>query len=105
MSSDPHSNKTDDMHPVARILFGWVSAPRTGQYIFWGLAALSAILILIDFQAHRHVKADIEAYIGFYGFYGFIAFGFVVLMGWPLGRLLRRSENYYGDAEDEEEGS
>jgi len=22
----------------------------------------------------------------------------VVLMGWPLGQLLRRKENYYGDA-------
>ena len=93
----------DDMHPVAAILFGWVSAPKTGRYIFWGLAGLSALLLVLDTIVHRHVKEDIEAYIGFYGFYGFLAFSFVVLMGWPLGRLLRRSEAYYGDLDEAED--
>lgn len=93
----------EDMHPMAKILFGWVNAPRTGRVIFWGLAGLSLILLILDTIVHRHVKEDIEAYIGFYGFYGFIAFGFVVLMGWPLGRLLRRPENYYSDANETED--
>lgn len=95
----------EDMHPMAKVLFGWVSAAITPRLIFWGMAALSAALLLADFVVHRHVKAEIEGYYGFYGFYGFIAFAFVVLMGWPLGRLLRRGENYYGDADDGENRS
>lgn len=96
---DPHATD-DDMHPMAKVLFGWVGAPLTGRIIFWGLGLLALILLAVDPLMHRHVKADIEGYFGFYGIYGFVAFAFVVLMGWPLGRLLRRPENYYGDIDD-----
>jgi hypothetical protein len=32
---------------------------------------------------------------GFYALFGFLAFGVAVLSGWPLGKLLRRREDYY----------
>ena len=31
--------------------------------------------------------------LGFYGFYGFLAFSFVVLMGWPLGKHYEEQSN------------
>ncbi|MEL7127961.1 MAG: hypothetical protein AAGK23_00300 [Pseudomonadota bacterium] len=93
----PPLNDAEKMHPIARALFGWVTFPRTGQIIFWGLALLSVLLIVGDPIAQRHTKEDIEAVTGFYGLFGFVAFAFAVLMGWPLGRLLRRSETYYDD--------
>lgn len=95
---DPAS---EEMHPVAKALFGWAVHPKIGTYIFWGLAGLSFLLIIMDFIYERHPHTEAESYLGFYGFYGFFAFSFVVLMGWPLGRLLRRSETYYDDLDDE----
>ncbi|MEL6324895.1 MAG: hypothetical protein AAGJ29_01650 [Pseudomonadota bacterium] len=90
----------DDQHPISQALFGWVSHPMTGRIIFWGLAGLSLLLLLADLVVHRHTKVDIEKITGAYGLYGFLAFGFVVLMGWPLGTLLRRGENFYGDQDE-----
>ncbi len=94
----------NDVHPVSTGLFGWIEHKWTGRIIFWGLLALSAVLILIDLIHHRHVQQDIESISGFYGIYGFVAFAFVVLMGRPLGWLLRRHEDYYGDADDSDGG-
>lgn len=104
MSDNSQNDITDRTSPLAKGLFGWVEAKATGQLIFWGLAALSVILIAldIDFIFERHYKEEIEGITGFYALYGFLAFSFVVLMGWPLGRLLRRDENFYGDEGDEE---
>ena len=35
---------------------------------------------------------------GFQGVFGFLAFGLAVLSGWPLGKMLRRPEDYYDTA-------
>jgi hypothetical protein len=66
-------SRTNDegIHPMSKVLFGWTETKNIGAILFWVLAVLSIILVLASF---------------------------VVLMGWPLGRLLRRDENYYGDA-------
>ncbi|MEO0981990.1 MAG: hypothetical protein AAFX03_04995 [Pseudomonadota bacterium] len=104
-SADPQRpSADDDMHPVAKALFGWVGLPGVGRMIFWGLAALSLVLILLDFGMSRHDKVETANATGFYGIYGFLAFAFVVLAGWPLGRLLRRDENYYGDQDEPADG-
>lgn len=93
----------DDIHPMAKVLFGWTTKPRAGAFVFWGLALLSLALIVVDLWSDRHPHNEVESYLGFYGIYGFVSFAFVVLIGWPLGRLLRRSENYYGDQDDEDD--
>ncbi len=95
----------DDMHPVSKALFGWVETPGIGRVLFWIMAVISLILMLLDFASDRYSYFTIEKVRGFYGFLGFSAFTFVVLTGWPLGKLLRRDENYYDDADDEGEGS
>ena len=102
----PLMAKTDgsDMHPISKALFGWVGHKWTGRIILWGLLILSAILIGIDVFYHRHTVQDVEKLQGFYGVYGFVAFSFVVLMGRPLGWLLRRHEDYYGDADETDGG-
>ncbi len=91
---------TSDMHPIAKALFGWVSWPGTGSLVFWGLAALSAALIIGDLALIRHDKVESANATGFYGAYGFASFALVVLAGWPLGRLLRRPEDYYDDGDE-----
>lgn len=95
-----HVSDDKDVHPISKALFGWVGHPWTGRVILWGLLILSIVLIGTDLIYHRHVEEDIESIRGFYGLYGFAAFSFVVLMGYPLGWLLRRDENYYGDADE-----
>lgn len=87
----------DGIHPMSRVLFGWTEKDGIGSIIFWGMAALSVLLVVADLFVVRHEKIGIANAVGFYAIWGFAAFSFVVLMGWPLGRLLRRDENYYGD--------
>ncbi len=92
-----HTPSEDGMHPMAKILFGWTEGRHAGTLIFWGLALLSIVLIVMDLAVHRHEYINLARATGFYALWGFASFAFVVLMGWPLGRLLRRREDYYGD--------
>lgn len=104
MSSEPE-DVNDKVHPVATALFGWVGLKNIGNIIFYGLAIASVILIGLDFiiGEREEEKVKFAKNYGFYGIYGFVAFAFVVLMGHPLGKLLRRGENYYDDQDEDEE--
>ena len=96
-ANELHTPSDDGVHPMAKILFGWTEYKNIGSLIFWALAVLSVLLIVVDVSIHRHEYFKFAESTGFYGLWGFGAFTFVVLMGWPLGHLLRRGENYYGD--------
>lgn len=100
---DPVSDDREAWHPLARSLFGWTVSPKLSGMLFWGSLIVGALLILVDVLVEHHPYFHVAGSFGFHGFFGFAAFAFVVLMGWPLGRLLRRDENYYGDAETAEE--
>ncbi len=93
-------SRTSDegVHPMSKVLFGWTETKGIGAILFWAMAILSLLLVVADLAVHRHEKIGFANSVGFYGLWGFVSFSFVVLMGWPLGRLLRRDENYYGDA-------
>jgi hypothetical protein len=93
-------SRTNDegIHPMSKVLFGWTETKNIGAILFWVLAVLSIILVLADLVIDRHEYFNFAESIGFFGLWGFLSFSFVVLMGWPLGRLLRRDENYYGEA-------
>ncbi|MBR9834960.1 MAG: hypothetical protein GYB42_07175 [Alphaproteobacteria bacterium] len=87
------------MHPVSKLLFGWVEAPRTPLFLFIGVILVCAGLVLVDLTLNRHEYIHLAEGFAFYAMWGFGAFAFAVLSGWPLGKLLRRSEDYYGEAE------
>lgn len=89
----------ETMHPMSRALFGWVSSPRTPMIILIAVVVTCIALILLDFGLDRHEKVEMANANGFYALWGFAAFGLAVLSGWPLGKLLRRDEDYYGEAE------
>lgn len=95
---DLHTPDASGVHPMAKILFGWTEMKGMGTIIFWGSAFIAVALIAADLLVNRHDYFNFANATGFYGLWGFGAFAFVVLMGWPLGKLLRRSEDYYGDA-------
>jgi len=89
----------NDMHPLARLLFGWVEAPRTPLILLIVVATTCAGLIAADLILDRHDHIEQANITGFYALWGFGSFALAVLSGWPLGKLLRRSEDYYGEAD------
>lgn len=93
--SDEHT------HPMSKLLFGWVESPRTPFLLLLIVVLIAAGLIVADVFIDRHeykYTAFAES-TGFYAFWGFAAFAIAVLSGWPLGKLLRRDEDYYGEAD------
>ena len=59
------------------------------------LAALGAVLIGLEVVFSHRPVTSIVTVPGFFGIFGFAAFAIAVLSGWPLGKLLRRPEDYY----------
>ena len=98
-SDEPKQPSDENMHPMSKLLFGWVEAPRTPFLLLVIVVAISAVLIVADLAINRHDYLDFANATGFYAFWGFAAFAIAVLSGWPLGKLLRRDEDYYGEAD------
>lgn len=96
MSEAPEN---DRIHPVSRRL-AFLEAASFQRRLMWALFVVAVALALTDLVHHRHALFTWEGWVGFHGVYGFLAFSFVVLMGWPLRRLLSRPESYYGEDED-----
>ena len=98
-TSPPRIADEDDMHPAARVMFGWVSAKWAPNLILLIVALASLVLIVIDLRVERHEEMEMANATGFYAFWGFVSFTVAVLSGWPLGRMLRRDEDYYGEGD------
>jgi hypothetical protein len=88
-------------HPLSILLFSWMRSKFFFRALMALIAAGGALLIALEFVLVRRNYDSIESLPGFFGVFGFLAFGFAVLSGWPLGRLMRRPEDYY---EKEEAG-
>ena len=97
---EPRRPGDDEMHPAARMMFGWVSAKWAPNLILLVVAVVSLLLIVIDLQVHRNEEADFANMTGFYAFWGFGALVLIVFSAWPLGHLLRRDEDYYGEGDE-----
>lgn len=96
---DEPTPNDDDMHPLSKLLFGWVGSPRTPLIVLLLVLLICAGLVVLDLSVNRHEYVDMANANGFYAIWGFAAFGLAVLSGWPLGKLLRRDEDYYGEAD------
>ena len=89
----------ETMHPLSKALFGWVGSSRTPLFLLIAVIVICVGLVVIDLAVNRHEYLDFANANGFYALSGFAAFALAVLSGWPLGRLLRRDEDYYGEAD------
>jgi hypothetical protein len=88
------------LHPAAKMLFGWTEHKRAGAFIFWFLALASVLLLAADFLIARKDYFDFAEGAGFYGLFGFSVFTLIVMAGWPLGWILRRRADFYHPPED-----
>ena len=89
----------ENMHSMSKLLFGWVGSPRTPLILLILVIVICIGLVVYDLTVNRHEYLDFANANGFYALWGFAAFALAVLSGWPLGKLLRRDEDYYGEAE------
>ena len=84
-----------DEHPLSLLLFSWMRGRGFDRFALACVAALCVVLAALDLLVPRHAVGAVDGWPVFFGVFGFAAFGLAVLSGWPLGRLLRRPENYY----------
>lgn len=82
-------------HPLSVLLFSWMRTKLFFQFMLVGLGVVGVTLIGLELWLAYHPIKGVTSTPGFYGVFGFLAFGLAVLSGWPLGRLLRRPEDYY----------
>lgn len=88
-------------HPLSVLLFSWMRSALFLRVFMAVLAGACALLVAIDAVFLRHSYDSLESLPGFFGVFGFLAFAFAVLSGWPLGKLLRRPEDYYDKSSGE----
>jgi hypothetical protein len=92
-------------HPLSVLLFSWMRSGLFYRGLMAVLAGAGALLIGLEVVMIRRSYLSLENLPGFFGVFGFIAFGAAVLSGWPLGRAMRRPEDYYetssGEAGDD----
>lgn len=86
-----------DEHPLSLLLFSWMRGRGFQRFFLAVVSAVCAVLAVLDLLIGRHAVGPVDGLPAFFGVFGFAAFGFAVLSGWPLGRLLRRPESYYSD--------
>ena len=82
-------------HPLSVLLFSWMRTPLFAKVFIWALAIAGLALIGVEMLLSVSPVKDVTKVPGFQGAFGFIAFSFAVLSGWPLGKMLRRPEDYY----------
>ena len=82
-------------HPLSVLLFSWMRGKLFFRIFMAVLAALGAVLIGLEVVFSHRPVTSLVSVPGFFGIFGFVAFAIAVLSGWPLGKLLRRPEDYY----------
>lgn len=78
----------------------WSVPPAVVDRIVLALYAACAVSVLLDFVIARDEKLAFAGSFGFYAWYGFVASAGLVLAAKGIRRLLMRSEDYYGEADD-----
>lgn len=82
---------------------GFFERPAVIYTLIGVLALLCAGLIAAEFLYAKHPHFGFDGWFGFYPLAGFLAYCFIVLSAKALRPLLRRGEDYYGEADPDEE--
>lgn len=82
-------------HPLSILLFSWMRGKLFVRVLAIGLGLIGLAAIGLEIWLLNKPIKDVTAAPGFYAGFGFVAFAVAVLSGWPLGKWLRRREDYY----------
>lgn len=82
-------------HPLSVFLFSWMRSKMFFRVLMALLGATGAVLIALEVVLSNRPIVSVQNIPGFFGVFGFVAFSLAVLSAWPLGKLLRRPEDYY----------
>jgi hypothetical protein len=74
---------------------GWFDEARHLNQLFWGLAAVCGLLVVVDLFMRRHAHFHWEEIPGMYAAIGFVSFFAIVMAGRWLRGILQRDEDYY----------
>lgn len=100
----PRQEEMSNEHPLSLLLFAPLRTEGGQRMIFWGLAIVCLGLAVMGFFVKPGYHFPLESIPLFYGVFGFAAFAGAVLSGWPLGKWLRRPENFYTRKQDDDAG-
>lgn len=97
MSEQPEKPKLGEEgeHPLSVLLFSWMRGKLFFRLFMAFLAGLGALLIALEATMSGRPITSLTNVPGFFGIFAFVAFAIAVLSGWPLGKLMRRPEDYY----------
>ena len=81
---------------------GLLERPAVIHTLIAILGVFCAGLLLAEFFYAKHPHFGFDGWFGFYPLAGFAAYCFIVLSAKALRPVLRRGENYYGEADPDE---
>ena len=81
----------------------WLLRQENIRKLWIGFIVILVITVVAGLFVHQHESFGIEDSFGFYAWYGFITCVGMVVFAKVLGIFLKRSEEYYGDAPDDNE--
>ncbi|NKB26088.1 MAG: hypothetical protein GKR99_00340 [Rhodobacteraceae bacterium] len=97
MSNHPPSTDDPANWPRLGRLLSWVDRPGSAHRLFWGLAMVCIVLVMLDFTYKKYGHFGVEAIPGAYGIYGYVMFTLLIFAAKILRDFIKRPENYYGD--------
>ena len=82
----------------------WLVRPATIRKLWWGFSIFLAILVGLQLFIKVKGYFGVDGWFGFGAAFGFLSCLAMVLVAKGLGFVLKRPEDYYGDAVEDEEG-
>ncbi|MEM7440385.1 MAG: hypothetical protein AAF393_12355 [Pseudomonadota bacterium] len=77
--------------------------PKNVKLVVYGVYAVCALLILMEFAYTKHPYFGVERIFGFYGWYGFVMCALLVICAKAMRVVLMRDEDYYAPKDVESE--
>ena len=75
----------------------WLEKPANVDKLVYLVWFICAALVLAEFFYEKHAHFGFDGWFGFYAGFGFLAYCTIVFSAKALRRVLKRSEDYYGE--------
>lgn len=80
----------------------WLVRPSTIKVLWWVFGGILALTVLLQLTFKVKGYFDVDGWFGFGAAYGFLACLAMVLVAKGLGFVLKRSEDYYGEDQNDD---